>query len=85
MCCCLYCYNMKHVSRSHLSDMAAKKREKKMEDENRELTDMFVFIQNSNGILTCLICQEKLAHNKKSILERHFKHSHLAVNVPQVM
>jgi hypothetical protein len=33
-------------------------------------------MQNSNGLPTCLICEEKLAHNKKSNLEGHFTTKH---------
>ncbi|KAJ1190625.1 hypothetical protein NDU88_007363 [Pleurodeles waltl] len=59
-----------------LFDMATKKKQRKTEDKNREFkvewTETFAFIQNLNGLPTCLICQEKLAHNKKSNLERHF-------------
>uniref|UniRef100_A0A8C4X7H4 HAT C-terminal dimerisation domain-containing protein n=1 Tax=Erpetoichthys calabaricus TaxID=27687 RepID=A0A8C4X7H4_ERPCA len=55
-------------------------KQRKTEDENREFkvewTELFAFIQNSNGLPTCLICQEKLAHNKKSNLERHFTTKH---------
>ncbi|GFW02930.1 general transcription factor II-I repeat domain-containing protein 2B [Trichonephila clavipes] len=51
-----------------------------MEDENCEFkvewTENFAFIQNLNGLPTCLICKEKFAHNKKSNLERHFTRKH---------
>ncbi|KAK1345605.1 hypothetical protein QTO34_008067 [Cnephaeus nilssonii] len=64
-----------------LFDMATKKKKRKTEDENREFkvewTETFTFIQNLNGLLTCLICQEKLVHNKKSNLERHFTTKHV--------
>lgn len=50
--------------------------------ENREFkvewTETFAFIQNLNGLPTCLNCQEKLAHNKKSNLERHFTSKHVS-------
>ncbi|XP_036275872.1 general transcription factor II-I repeat domain-containing protein 2A isoform X2 [Pipistrellus kuhlii] len=63
-------------------DMATKKKQRKTEDENREFkvewTETFAFIQNLNGLPTCLICQEKLAHNKKSNLERHFTTKHVS-------
>ncbi|GFW04563.1 uncharacterized protein TNCV_2225811 [Trichonephila clavipes] len=53
-----------------------KKKQRKTEDENREFkvewTENFAFIQNLNGPPTCLICKEKLSHNKKSYLERPF-------------
>ncbi|XP_059530893.1 general transcription factor II-I repeat domain-containing protein 2A-like isoform X5 [Myotis daubentonii] len=65
-----------------LFDMATKKKQRKTEDENREFkvewTETFAFIQNLNGLPTCLICQEKLAHNKKSNLERHFTTKHVS-------
>ncbi|GFT25167.1 uncharacterized protein TNCV_180521 [Trichonephila clavipes] len=63
-----------------------------MEDENREfkveprikVTENFAFIQNLNGLTTCLICKEKFAHNKKSNLERHFikKHASFSTKYP---
>ncbi|GFT23382.1 uncharacterized protein TNCV_2016561 [Trichonephila clavipes] len=60
--------------------MATKKRQRKMEVENHEFkvewTENFAFIQNLNGLPTCLICKEKFAHNKKSNLERHFTRKH---------
>lgn len=53
-----------------------------MKDENHEfkvkLTKTFTFIQNLNDLPTCLICQEKMAHNKKSNLERHFTTKHVS-------
>lgn len=68
--------------------MATKKKQRKTEDENREFkvewTENFAFIQNLNGLPTCLICQEKMAHNKKSNLERHFttKHESFSTKYP---
>jgi hypothetical protein len=68
--------------------MATKKKQRKTEDENREFkvewTETFAFIQTLNGLPTCLICKEKLAHNKKSNLERHFttKHASLSTKYP---
>ncbi|GFT51329.1 SCAN domain-containing protein 3 [Trichonephila clavipes] len=65
-----------------------KKRERRTEEEHRELnrdwTKSFAFICNSDGPPTCLICDEKLAHNKKSNLERHFitKHTQFASKYP---
>jgi hypothetical protein len=60
--------------------MATKKKQRKTEDKTREFkaewTESFAFIQNSNGHPTCLICQEKWAHSKKSNLERHFTTKH---------
>ncbi|KAG8453209.1 hypothetical protein GDO86_000003 [Hymenochirus boettgeri] len=62
--------------------MATKKKQRKTEDENREFkvewTESFAFIQNLNGLPTCLICMEKLSHNKKSNLERHFAIKHMS-------
>lgn len=59
--------------------MASNKKRKRIE-ENREFhqdwTESFAFICNTDGLPTCLICHEKLAHNKKSNLERHFNTKH---------
>ncbi|GFW61966.1 uncharacterized protein TNCV_4669911 [Trichonephila clavipes] len=61
-------------------NMATNKKQRKTEDENLEFkvewTKNLAFIQNLNGLLTCLICKEKFAHNKKSNLERHFTRKH---------
>lgn len=44
--------------------------------------ESFAFICNSDGHPTCLICHEKLAHNKKSDLETlHYKTNCLLVNI----
>ncbi|XP_077301698.1 general transcription factor II-I repeat domain-containing protein 2-like [Arctopsyche grandis] len=43
--------------------------------------ESFAFICNSDGLPTCLICQKKLAHNKKSNLERHFTNTILSLLV----
>lgn len=62
--------------------MATKKKQRKTEDDNREFkvewTETFAFIENLDGLPTCLICQEKLAHNRKSNLERHFTTKHMS-------
>ncbi|GBO01047.1 hypothetical protein AVEN_208070-1 [Araneus ventricosus] len=61
---------------------------KKKTEENREFnqdyTESFAFICNTDDLPTCLICHEKLAHNKKSNLERHFttKHTQFAGKYP---
>ncbi|GFS56028.1 general transcription factor II-I repeat domain-containing protein 2B [Trichonephila clavipes] len=59
--------------------MATKKKQRKTEDENHEFkvewTENFAFIQNLNGLPTCLICK-KFAHSKKSNLVRHFTRKH---------
>ena len=61
---------------------------RRTEDEHREFnrdwTESFAFICNSDNLPTCLICHEKLAHNKKSNLERHFtkKHTQFAIKYP---
>ncbi|GBN05242.1 hypothetical protein AVEN_57670-1 [Araneus ventricosus] len=63
-------------------------KKRRTEEENREFnqdwTESFAFICNTDGLPTCLICHEKLAHNKKSNLERHFttKHIQLAGKYP---
>ncbi|GBL79227.1 hypothetical protein AVEN_92453-1 [Araneus ventricosus] len=65
-----------------------KKKKKRTEEENREFnqdwTETFAFICKTDGLPTCLICHEKLAHNKKSNLERHFttKHTQFAGKYP---
>ncbi|GBN87658.1 hypothetical protein AVEN_210331-1 [Araneus ventricosus] len=65
--------------------MASGKKKRRTEEENQEFnqdwTDSFAFICNTDDLPTCLICHEKLAHNKKSNLERHFttKHTQFAV------
>lgn len=68
--------------------MASTKKKRRTEEEHREFnrdwTESFAFICNSDGLPTCLICHEKLAHNKKSNLERHFtkKHTQFASKYP---
>ncbi|GBP35655.1 SCAN domain-containing protein 3 [Eumeta japonica] len=63
------------------------KKKRRTEEEHREFnrdwTDSFAFICNSDDFPTCLICHEKLAH-KKSNLERHFntKHTQFASKFP---
>ncbi|GFT35835.1 uncharacterized protein TNCV_2154061 [Trichonephila clavipes] len=51
---------------------------------NRDWTESFAFICNSDCLPTCLICHEKLAHNKKSNVVRHLtaKHIQLASKYP---
>ncbi|GBM36957.1 hypothetical protein AVEN_153908-1 [Araneus ventricosus] len=55
-------------------------KKRRTEEENLEFnqdwTELFAFICNTDGLPTCLICHEKLAHNKKSNLERHFTTNH---------
>ncbi|GFX91888.1 general transcription factor II-I repeat domain-containing protein 2 [Trichonephila clavipes] len=43
---------------------------------NRDWTESFAFICNSDGLPTCLICHKKLTHYKKSNLERLFTTKH---------
>ncbi|GBL75930.1 hypothetical protein AVEN_56174-1 [Araneus ventricosus] len=68
--------------------MASGKKKRRTEEENREFNqdwmESFAFICNRDGLPTCLICHEKLAHNKKSNLERHFttKHTQFAGKYP---
>ncbi|GBO00116.1 hypothetical protein AVEN_101394-1 [Araneus ventricosus] len=70
------------------ASMASGKKKRRTEEENREFnqdcTESFAFIYNTYGLPTCLICHEKLAHNKKSNLERHFttKHTQFAGKYP---
>ncbi|GBM99969.1 hypothetical protein AVEN_217496-1 [Araneus ventricosus] len=58
--------------------MASGKKTKTEENRefNQDWTESFAFICNTYGLLTCLICHEKLAHNEKSNLERHFTTKH---------
>nr|XP_012146258.1 PREDICTED: general transcription factor II-I repeat domain-containing protein 2-like [Megachile rotundata] len=68
--------------------MASTKKKRRTDEEHREFnrdwTNSFAFICNSDGLPNCLICHEKLAHNKKSNLERHFttKHTQFASKYP---
>ncbi|GBN71942.1 hypothetical protein AVEN_230163-1 [Araneus ventricosus] len=68
--------------------MASGEKKRRTEEENREFnqdwTESFAFICNTDGLPTCLICHEKLAHNKNSNLERHFttKHTQFAGKFP---
>ncbi|KAL7631857.1 UNVERIFIED_CONTAM: hypothetical protein RMT77_017844 [Armadillidium vulgare] len=68
--------------------MASTKKKRRTEEDHREFnrdwTESFAFICNLDGLPTCLICHEKLAHNKKSNLERHFtkKHTQIASKYP---
>ncbi|GBO26031.1 hypothetical protein AVEN_241886-1, partial [Araneus ventricosus] len=68
--------------------VASRGKKRRTAEENREFsqnwTESFAFICNTHGLPTCLICHEKLAHNKKSNLERHFttKHTHFAGKYP---
>ncbi|GBM25539.1 hypothetical protein AVEN_222387-1, partial [Araneus ventricosus] len=72
---------------SAASMASGKKREelkKKTENSIRIGTESFAFICHTDDLPTCLICHEKLAHNKKSNLERHFttKHAQFADKCP---
>ncbi|GBN57237.1 hypothetical protein AVEN_113899-1 [Araneus ventricosus] len=68
--------------------MMSGKKKRRSEEENREFnrdwTESFAFICNTDGLPTCLICHEKLAHNTNSNLERHFttKHTQFAGKYP---
>ncbi|GBM58663.1 SCAN domain-containing protein 3 [Araneus ventricosus] len=68
--------------------MASGGKKRRTAEENREFsqdwTESFAFICNTHDLPTCLICHEKLAHNKKSNLERHFttKHTHFTGKYP---
>ncbi|GBL87146.1 hypothetical protein AVEN_171016-1 [Araneus ventricosus] len=85
---CLFacCFKKNTIYRSELSSqssaasVACGKRKRRIEEENREFnqdwTESFAFICNTDGLPTCLLCHEKLAHNKKSNLERHFTTKH---------
>lgn len=62
------------------SASSKKNKKRKIEDENREFnkewTELYAFVRNLDGLPTCLICQDKLANNKKSNIERHFSTKH---------
>jgi len=66
----------------------ASNKKRKIIEENREFhqdwTESFAFICNTDGLPTCLICLKKLAHQKKSNLERHLstKHTQFASKYP---
>ncbi|GFV89535.1 SCAN domain-containing protein 3 [Trichonephila clavipes] len=53
-----------------------KKRTEEHREFYRDWTESFAFIRNSDGLTTCLICHENLAHYKKSNLERYFTTKH---------
>ncbi|GBO05261.1 hypothetical protein AVEN_250072-1 [Araneus ventricosus] len=53
-----------------------KKREE-LKKKTENWLESFAFICNTDGLPTCLICHEKLAHNKKPNLERHFTTNHI--------
>ncbi|GBM77699.1 hypothetical protein AVEN_80302-1 [Araneus ventricosus] len=73
---------------SSAASMASGEKKRRTEEENREFnqdwTETFAFMCNTDGLPTCLICHENLAHNKKSNLERHFttKHTQFAGKYP---
>ncbi|GBN66572.1 General transcription factor II-I repeat domain-containing protein 2A [Araneus ventricosus] len=67
--------------------MASGKKKRRTEENrefNQDWTKSFAFIYNTDGLPTCLICHEKLVHNTKSNLERHFttKHTQFAGKYP---
>ena len=55
-------------------------KKRKVADEKRMFnpswTDSFAFIASKTGLPVCLLCDEKLANNKKSNVERHFLNKH---------
>ncbi|GBO29113.1 hypothetical protein AVEN_152568-1 [Araneus ventricosus] len=63
------------------ASMASGRKKRRTEEENRKFhqdwKESFAFIYNRDGLQTCLICHEKLVHNKKSNLERHFITKHI--------
>ncbi|GBM61614.1 hypothetical protein AVEN_269524-1 [Araneus ventricosus] len=63
-------------TRNSASSMASGKKSRRTEEENLEFNqdwaESFEFMCNTDGLPTYLICHEKLSHNKKSNLERHF-------------
>lgn len=72
--------------------MATKKKQRKTEGKNHEFkvewTKSFTFIQNSNGLSTCLICQKKLGHNfsclkRNQNFERHYTTKHMSLGTSE--
>ncbi|GFU77813.1 uncharacterized protein TNCV_1138211 [Trichonephila clavipes] len=61
-----------------------KRRTEEHREFNWDWTESFAFISSSDGLPTCLIYHEKLAHNKKSNLERRFiaKHNQFSNKYP---
>ncbi|XP_059835935.1 general transcription factor II-I repeat domain-containing protein 2A-like [Hypanus sabinus] len=57
-------------------------KKRKVTEENRTFTDTwadsFAFTDDETGLPVCLICNEKLANNKKSKVARHFQNKHAA-------
>ena len=45
---------------------------------NASRINSFAFIADKTGLPVCLICNEKFANNKKSIVKRHFRNKHLS-------
>ena len=60
----------------------SKSKKRKVSEENRTFNDSwtnsFAFIAHKTGLPACLICNEQLANNKKSNVERHFQIKHLS-------
>ncbi|GFW61493.1 transposable element Tcb2 transposase [Trichonephila clavipes] len=77
---CTSTYSQSVRKRRHRKHGIYKRKTARTEEEHRKFhrdwTESFAFICNSDGLPTCLICDEKLAHNKKSNLERHFTTKH---------
>ncbi|XP_059819303.1 general transcription factor II-I repeat domain-containing protein 2-like [Hypanus sabinus] len=57
-------------------------KKRKVTEENKTFndtwTDSFAFTVDETGLPVCLICNEKLANNKKSNVARHFQNKHAA-------
>uniref|UniRef100_A0A8C9ZDY1 SPIN-DOC-like zinc-finger domain-containing protein n=1 Tax=Sander lucioperca TaxID=283035 RepID=A0A8C9ZDY1_SANLU len=57
-----------------------------LSEENRMLNakwaDSYAFTADETGLPVCLICNEKLANNKKSNVARHFQNKHAAQKYP---
>ncbi|XP_076805287.1 general transcription factor II-I repeat domain-containing protein 2B-like [Clavelina lepadiformis] len=60
----------------------SKSKKRKVSEENKTFNDSwinsFAFIADKTGLPVCLICNEKLANNQKSNVERHFENKHLS-------
>jgi len=57
-------------------------KKRKVSEENRTFNatwaDSFAFTADETGLPVCLICNEKLANNKKSNVAGHFQNKHAA-------
>ncbi|GFX43958.1 SCAN domain-containing protein 3 [Trichonephila clavipes] len=69
-------YLLKLHRKHGINNDKKKRTEEEHREFNRDWMKSFSFICNSDGLQICLICNEKLAHNKKQKLERRFTTKH---------